>query len=602
MIKFRELIPGILSLLKRLPSIIRTLKKYKSLDDEDYLSIGVLLERNAVTYAHCNALLFEGKTYTYNTFNEKVNQYAHYLLSLGLKKGDTTVVLMENRPEMLFCMGAASKIGAAASLINPNLRGDLLQHCIESTPCDIFFIGEELIEAFKDIKENLSLKEKKTFLFVPDQRFKAVPQDYIDISDHIKMSSKDNPSTTLQDQMKDPFGYIFTSGTTGLPKASVQLHKSWIGAYYWIGKININLTQTDIIYMPLPLYHTTAAKVAWPVAVAGGAAMALCRKFSASNFWNDVRSLNATSFVYVGELCSYLLNQPASSYDQHNPIKKIFGNGLRPDIWLKFKDRFKIPEIFEFFGASESPIFFINTLNLDETIGMCFFPPYAVVKYDVKADAPIRDASGYLKRIDHGDTGLVLGKILNLDVFPGYTDENATKKKILRDVFQKGDAWFNTGDLIRHIGYRNYQFADRIGDTFRWKGENVATTEVEKVVNSFHQVNASTVYGVRIPGFDGRIGMAAVIPNVAINDFHLKEFAEILQKALPAYAVPRFVRCKTEFETTQTFKIKKSRLKEDGFRPDKTEEHVYVLLPHDHEYKRVTKDLYEDILSGKYRF
>jgi acyl-CoA synthetase (AMP-forming)/AMP-acid ligase II len=363
----------------------------------------------------------------------------------------------------------------------------------------------------------------------------------------------------------------------------------------------LNLKPADTFYVPLPFFHTNALALSWPCVFASGSAIAIRRKFSASRFMSDIRQFEATVWCYIGELCRYLLNQPEKPDDHRNPLKKMIGNGLGADIWSRFKERFGISEIYEIYGAAESNLYFVNRLNLEATVGTCS-APYAIVRYDVEADQPVRDESGFLQKVDEGEAGLLLGEISEDNPFPGYSQKEATEAKILRNVFQPGDAWFITGDLVRDIGYGHVRFVDRTGDTFRWKGENVSTTEVEKAANAHPQVSFSTVYGVRMPGGDGRIGMIAVVPGCPAEAFDREGLAKSLREALPTYAVPRFLRLKGGLDFTATHKIKKFELKEEGFDPNAAEDPLFVLLPDKTAYEPLTEEIYQGILEGRYQF
>ncbi len=358
---------------------------------------------------------------------------------------------------------------------------------------------------------------------------------------------------------------------------------------------------TDTMYVPLPFFHTNALALSWPTVFLNGSALAIRRKFSVRNFWADVRKYNVTAWCYIGELCRYLMNQAPQTDDRSHSLTKIIGNGLRPDIWHGFKKRFNIKKVFEIYGAAESNLYFVNMLNLDCTQGFCN-APHAIVKYDVEEDEPLRAGDGFMQRVDLGETGLLLGEISEDNPFVGYSSRKATDSKIIRDVFAEGDAWFNTGDLIRDIGYGHIQFVDRTGDTFRWKGENVSTTEVEKVANSFDQVSLSAVYGVAMPGGDGRIGMVAIIPECDIENFDFDGVAAHFEAALPSYAVPRFMRLNTELACTPTHKIKKVDLKKEGFDPAVVVDAVYVLLPGTLTYAPLTTDIFTEIQDGQFRF
>jgi citronellyl-CoA synthetase len=512
------------------------------------------------------------------------------------------VMFLETRPELLIAYSAIAKIGAINCMINTNLRGNSLLHCLTLNPANAFVVGEELVEAFEAVGADLGLREDQGVYFVRDHGQKPIPAGFIDLPEAVKNFPATNPPTTARVKPADAIAYVFTSGTTGgMPKAAIVTHRRVVSGSYLNGKAIMNIKSKDTIYVPLPFFHTNALALSWPCVFANGAALAVRRKFSASKFWDDVRKYNATVFCYVGECCRYLMNQPPKPDDRKHPLRTIIGNGLRPDIWKDFKKRFGITKVYEIYGAAESNLFFINILNLDCTVGTSL-SPFAIVRYDLDTEQPIRDKDGFMQRVEVGEAGLLLGEITDTAPFLGYTNKEATESKVFRDVFVKGDAWFNSGDLIRDIGFKHAQFVDRLGDTFRWKGENVSTTEVEKAANTFPQISMSMVYGVRIPGSDGRAGMVALIANTKLEDFDFAGLAEHFRQGLPSYAIPKFVRFRTQFEYTPTHKIKKVDARNDGFDPNKVADPIFVLLPNDSAYTLLTKQLYEEIQRGEYKF
>jgi len=600
-ISFTSFMSGLLSISWRLPSIIKTLKQFLAFEDESPESMGTVLEQNAVEYADNTAILYEDVKYTHKEFNEAVNRYAHYFTGQGVKKGDDVVVLVNNRPELLMLIGAMSKLGAVSSLVNPNQRGEVLVYSINLARGKHVIVGEELLPAFEEIKVDLNLTQDEGLYFQVERGDRTAPEGYTDLAEAIKDQPASNPATTAQVKLGDPFAYVFTSGTTGLPKAAIQTHRRWFAGQYWFGRIVMNLKPTDVHYCPLPFCHTNALNVAWGSVAGRGTAIAIRRKFSASNFLSDVRKFNANSFIYIGELCRYLMNTPEKPDDADNPLVACVGNGLRPDIWHDFKKRFGISKVYELFGAAEGTLIFTNLLNRDCTVGMCL-TPFAIVKYDIEADEPIFDENGFMIKAARGEKGLILGEITEALPFMGYTDKKESEKKIFRDVFEKGDSYFNFGDMVLNQGYRHIQFVDRLGDTFRWKGENVSTGEVEKVAAGLHQVAECTVYGVQVPGTDGRAGMLAIIPTSSVEEFDRKALADLIRESLPHYAAPKFLRFLKEFETTGTHKIKKVVLREEGFDPGRIDDPLFVLLPEGTEYESLTKGVYGDIVGGKYRF
>lgn len=572
---------------------------------ESNRNIALCTELHAQKYPDKTAILFEDKKYTHKEYNEWCNRYANFFLNkIGLKKGDVAIVYLMNRPEIMFTIVGLAKIGVISSLINTKQREKPLIHSIRHAPGKVFIIGEELIEAFEDVKTQLKLTEEqsKHIYFLPDTGEIDPPSGFKNLYELVKNEEAINPPTSPHLQAKDPYAYIFTSGTTGLPKAAIITHGHTVGASFYWGDTVVGMKRKDVMYITTPLFHSNAINVAYAAALRHGSAMAIRRKFSASKFWDDAIKFKATSFNYIGEICRYLYNQPPKPTDRKHKVKKIVGNGLRNEMWMDFKKRFGIPRIFEFYGATERfcPNF-ANRYNLDCTVGFCG-SEYVIVKYDIDADEPIRDENGCMIRAEAGEAGLLLGQ-LDPQYFYMYTDKKADEKKIFRDVFEKGDMYMNTGDLLREIGYDHAQFVDRLGDTFRWKGENVSTEEVESVVNLFEQVSSSTAYGVQIPNTEGRAGMTSIITNSnSAEDFDFRSFIELLKKFLPEYAVPKFIRFTEKFETTATLKIQKGGLKKEGYDLTKLNDPIYILLPTASDYTLLTKEVYTKILKAGYNF
>jgi citronellyl-CoA synthetase len=322
-IKLTSLIAKLILLAPQFPRMIRYLKKAKALNSNSNESIGKILEANAGQNGNVIALQFEDQSYTYSEFNTRVNRYANYFLQAGVKSGETLIAYLENRPELLFLISACAKIGAIVSLINPNQREKTLIHSLELTKSNYFFIGEELLPFFENVRSSLTEKTENKYYWISDQNRTDCPDNYINLKSKLAQSDTENPNTTQQIKAKQIYANVFTSGTTGLPKASRQTNRKWMLTYYWFGKINMNLKATDVMYVPLPFYHTNALIVGWPTALAASCTMVMRRKFSVSEFWNDVKKYNVSSFIYIGELCRYLLHAPASDLDRSHRINKI---------------------------------------------------------------------------------------------------------------------------------------------------------------------------------------------------------------------------------------------------------------------------------------
>ena len=576
------------------------LMEIMTINRENKTSFGHIIERNAEQWPDKAAILFEDRQLTYKQYNEIVNQYAHYFLSLGLKKGDIVDLVMQNRPEVVIVIGALGKIGAVVSMINSDLREKSLIHCLTITLGKALIIGEECLEAFRKVQSELGLTDQILF-FSPDKGEMPNPEGFIDLSSRVKEFPISNPPTTKEIKTHDYFLFIFTSGTTGLPKAAHFPHQRLVVGGMYMGTASAKYTSDDILYVTTPLFHSNTMITGFGATFAVGATMVLARKFSANHFWEDVRKYKATAFNYVGELCRYLLNQPPKPDDADNTIKTILGNGLRPEIWMEFKTRFGIERVTEFYGATEGGGMFINILNFDKTCGHNN-QKLVIVKYDIEKDEPVRNKNGFMIKVGLGEAGLLLKPHKYDFNFIGYKDKAATEAKIIHNALKEGDMWINTGDLVRNQGCSHIMFVDRLGDTFRWKGHNVSTTEVEQIFNSYGQVSISCVYGVPIPGTDGRAGMAALTTGTKIEDFDFEGLATQLLDNLAPYAVPIFLRFKSEMSTMSTHKLKKSKLKKEGYEIEEIDDPLYVMLPGENTYTKLTSEIYAKIQDGQYKF
>ena len=593
-----------LTTLTQLPSLLKLKKGLKPRPLEEKDCLGALVERNARLYGLSKAISFEGRQVNWEEFNALSNQFAHTFKNQGLKAGDTASVFMENRIEFLVTVIALNKLGITAALINTNLSGKSLAHCISVTKSKKCIVGEEKSESLSEIKDQLDLKDGEDFLFVKDLEESNSPTWAIDLSDIAESQENTNPADTKERVLGDTAFYIFTSGTTGLPKAAIMSNRRFMSTSAIAAIAGLKCTEEDTLYLCLPLYHTTGLLIGAGSAIRSGAGMFIKRKFSASTFIEEIRENNCTCLVYIGEMCRYLTNSKPDSTDKLNPLRSMMGNGMRPDIWMEFKNRYGIKRICEIYGSSEGNIAFANLLNKDCTVGMTTMQ-HTLVKYDVHNDEMIRDAAGFCIKAEEGEPGLLLGKITEEAVFEGYTDSGATEGKIIRSAIEEGDAWFNTGDLMKTVdvgfalGYPHYQFVDRLGDTFRWKSENVSTNEVGEIINAFHQIKFCNIYGVEIPGADGRAGMAAITLNDGVSGLNLDEFSTFVSNALPKYAVPIFLRIQSDIEVTGTFKMLKGDLRAQGYDTEQFEDPVYVMKNREEVYTSLDEHYLSKIAAGQ---
>jgi fatty-acyl-CoA synthase len=557
------------------------------------------LEEAVDRWRESPAIVFEGRTLTYGEFDALANRYASWGRSQRLRRGETVAILLPNRADYVAAWYGLTKIGVVSALINNHLSGPALVYCLKLAKAHQVIVDAETAPALEAVRH---LLDGPIAVWTLGQ----AKGEERDLGVALKGSSAVRPDRAVAREgmtAKDTALYIFTSGTTGMPKAArithmrVQLYMRGFAGATGSGP-------KDRIYCALPLYHATGGICAMGAALLNGGVFVIARKFSASSFWDEISATGSTMFVYIGELCRYLVNQPPSDQDRQHGIRLAFGNGLRPDVWRKLRTRFRIPEILEFYGATEGNV---SMFNFDGRLGAIGRSPrylrrffnVRLIRFDVEKEAPVRDDKGLCVEAPPGEIGECVGEI-GTDVrrsYSGYADAAATEKKVLHDVFRPGDAWFATGDLMRQDQDGYFYFVDRIGDTFRWKGENVSTTEVAELLSAIPGVREATVYGVQVGKMDGRAGMASL---VAGPEFDVALLKDQLDAELPAYAQPMFVRLQSDIETTGTFKYRKIDLVADGFNPDRIDGQLYYRSP-SKGYVKLGKPTYAKIVSGAVR-
>jgi fatty-acyl-CoA synthase len=600
---------GLLSTLKREFTFIKrlgaVLGRVKDVDGASHNLLCDDFEKAVDRFGPNKAILYEAQSITYDVMDAFSNRIAHWARSKGLKVGDTVALLLPNRLEYIAIWMGFNKVGVITALINNSLTGPGLAHCINIAGASVTIVDDSTKAAFLEIEPTLA-RQQSLWVLDMDQAHETDHQR--SLSEALRGVSSVRPDRSLRaDLTASTIAlYIYTSGTTGLPKAA-KISNARAQLYMKAFAGLTRMTPEDRLYNVLPLYHSTGGLCGVGASLLNGASMKLKRKFSASVFWSDISKFGCTHIVYIGELCRYLINSPPSPQiedEKRHKIRMVFGNGMRPEVWKEFETRFNIPIIVEFYGSTEGNVSLFNFDGYPGAIGR--IPKHLkskfnirLARFDVESELPERRPDGLCYECKPNEIGEAIGKIGHEArySYTGYADKAASEKKILRDVFKKGDMWFRTGDLMRQDKHGYFYFIDRIGDTFRFKGENVSTSEVSEACARAQGVDEAIVYGVSVPNYDGKAGMVSLITS---QDFDLKLFGEHMKNALPIFARPRFVRLLQEVETTGTFKYKKMDMVNVGFDPSLTMDPLFVLAD-DGSYQPITEEALKAIQAGTYR-
>jgi fatty-acyl-CoA synthase len=568
----------------------------------------LLVDDLALRHGDKPALVSKHESLTYRELAERSRRYARWAMAQGIRKGDVVALLMTNRPEYVAIWLGIVRAGGTVALLNTNLAGPALAFCIDS-------VAPKHVIAAGDLVDTLSSADdyRKTALQVwlygevpaasPPREGHPRLDEAVGAFDGAPLSAAERPDLTIEDKAL----FIFTSGTTGLPKAANINHfRLMLAANGFAGLMNTG--PDDCMYDCLPMYHTSGGVVATGAVLIGGGTVFIREKFSAREFWDDVARERCTLFMYIGELCRYLVNCPPHPLERAHRLRLCCGNGLRPDIWTTFQSRFAIPHILEFYAATESNV---SLFNLEGRPGAVGRIPWflrsqfqtKIVRYNIERQAPVRDSRGRYAEAAAGEVGEALGRIYHdpskpASRFEGYSNAADNTAKVLRDVFAEGDTWFRTGDLMRRDADGYFYFVDRIGDTFRWKGENVSTTEIAEVMGVFPGIQEANVYGVEVPGREGRAGMAAIVCGEGLDLAALRSY---LAAHLPDYARPLFLRLSTEIDKTATFKQRKIHMAKEGFDPARIGDALLFDDPRAGAYVPLNGALYGEIVSGEVR-
>ncbi|KAJ8679469.1 hypothetical protein QAD02_015256 [Eretmocerus hayati] len=595
---------------KTAPRDLRAIIKYVKLlweikgHEKKNRSVSDVFQQHVARNPNKAALIYEDQEWTFQQLEDYSNKVAAVFKSHGYKKGDTVGLLLENRPEYVGIWLGLSKLGLIIPLINTNLKKNSLLHSINIGMCQALIYGADFADAMRDISNQLDAK--LALYRLSDSP--GMSPDGLKEKDLITLladASSAPPVVQAKGCYEDKLMYIYTSGTTGLPKAAVITNYRFMFIASAIHHL-ASFKSSDRFYTPLPLYHTAGGVMSIGQCLLHGATVIIRKKFSASAFFSDCIKYECTVAQYIGEMCRYILAVPPKPEDKKHKIQVIFGNGLRPQIWREFVDRFNIPRVCEFYGATEGNA---NIVNIDNTVGaigfvsriMPFVYPISIIKVDEEGE-PIRNAKGLCQVCEPHEPGVFIGKIIPNNpsrAFLGYVDKKASKSKIVHDVFAKGDSAFLSGDILVADEFGYLYFKDRTGDTFRWKGENVSTSEVEATVSNLVNYRDCIVYGVEVHGAEGRAGMAAIYDED--GSLNVDKLASDVKDQLPTYARPQFIRILTKIDLTGTFKLKKKDLQLEGYDPKKVHDKLFY-MDSKAGYQPLTQDAYDQIQMGKIRF
>jgi fatty-acyl-CoA synthase len=561
-----------------------------------------VIEELAETFGEAPALLSDRECLTYRALAERSHRYARWALDQGLVKGDAVCLIMPNRPEYMAIWLGITSVGCVVALLNTNLAGPSLAHCVNIVAPKRIIVAMELIEPLIAALPGLVGAAKTWVHGAGRDEFPRI-DSHIERYSGEKLRDAVRPLLTIEDRAL----YIYTSGTTGLPKAANVSHARLMQWSHWFAGM-MGTRSSDRLYSCLPMYHSVGGILATGAVLVAGGSVVVRENFSASQFWNDIIQWDCTLFQYIGELCRYLLRAESHPLETKHRIRMCCGNGLRPDIWNDFKIRFRIPQILEFYAATEGNVSMFNIEGKPGAIGripsyLAHRFPATLVQFDIEKDEPVRNEQGFCIRCAPNEVGEAIGQLLDYPAnigsrFEGYTSREASAKKILRNVFEPGDAWFRTGDLMRKDEQGYFYFVDRIGNTFRWKSENISTSEVSEAICAFSGVKQAIVYGVAVPGADGRAGMATL---VAGEELDLAAFRMHLINRLPDYAHPMFLRIRNGIEVTATFKYTKNVFERQGYDPTATDDVIYFNDRERRAFVRLDKELYDHIQGGRVR-
>jgi fatty-acyl-CoA synthase len=588
--------------LSPLKAWVRALEMTEPIERNPAVTLPLVIDSLGEEFGNAFALIDEHERMTYRDLSETSNRYARWSLGKGVAAGDVVCLLMSNCPRYFAIWLGITRVGGIVSLINTNLSGESLAHAINIVAPRHVIVGAEFSNTFAAIVHLLSSTVQIWIHGEVQDGYKR-----IDLEVELESGTQLSKVECRPPRIADCALYIYTSGTTGLPKAAKVSHFRLMQWSYWFAGL-MDTSSTDRMLNCLPMYHSVGGVVAIGAVLVKGGSIVIRPRFSASRFWDEIVEWDCTLFQYIGELCRYLVNAPSHPKEVQHHLRLCCGNGLRSDVWLAFKSRFRIPQILEFYASTEGNVSLYNCEGHPGAIGripsfLAHRSNLALVKFDIDEGNPVRDQRGFCVRCKPNEIGEAIGNIfedgsLSTSRFEGYADNEASERKVLRNVFAAGDAWFRTGDLMRKDDRGYFYFVDRVGETFRWKGENVSTIELATKISAYPGVLDAIVYGVVISGTEGRAGMVAVVTG---KDFDLGGFYQYLTENVADYARPVFLRICEEINITATFKVKTQELTRESFDPAKIKDPLFFNDRLRQAFIKLDTDLYNDIEAGEVR-
>ena len=581
---------------------LRALEMTASIGANPLRTLPVVIQELAEKFHDAPALLSDRECWSHRQLAERMNRYGRWALAQNIAPGDVVALLMPSRPDYLAIWLGITAVGGVVSLLNVNQLGRSLAHSINIVTPKHIIVAAELAGAFATAQPEVN-GALTVWSYGTGANGIAPLECEIERYSGAALTPTERRDVTIDDRAL----YMYTSGTTGWPKAAIVNHRRLMTWSHWFAGMT-DTGPSDRMYNCLPLYHSVGGVVATGAVLVGGGSVVIAEKFSARSFWDDVARWDCTVFQYIGELGRYLVNAPRHPRETEHRLRLCCGNGLRANVWAELKARFRIPQILEFYAATEGNISLFNVEGKPGAVGripsfLAHRFPAALIKVDISTGQSLRDEQGFCIRCGPHEAGQMIGRIARDPSnvggrFDGYTSQAETEKKILRNVFAKGDAWFATGDLMRKDDQGYFYFVDRLGDTFRWKGENVATAEVADAITAHSAIADADVYGVSVPGTEGRAGMAALVLK---GELDLRSFRSHLARLLPVYARPVFLRVRPAICVTATFKHAKSGLASEGYDPSLVEDTVYFDHPAQQAFVPLDRSLYKDIADGRIR-